>query len=140
MADFIKTLSNNDKKYNQYLQHKIKRSVSNKFLLNQLKQRNYDTNSIVEDFECFVCQKTLEKNLATLKPKTYINHYEVCDENIVLPKMMTKLENDGWVRPMNQGRCEAALIREFVEKNVPFRKAEYENELIKRYNLGHCKV
>lgn len=140
MAEFIKTLNNNDKKYNQYLQHKIKRRVSNKFLLNQLKQRDYDTNSIVEDFECFVCQKTIENNLAALKPKSDIEHYEACDENVALPKMMAKLENDGWVQPMKQGRCEAALIREFVEKNVPYRKTEYDNELVNRYNQGYCKI
>lgn len=140
MAELIKTLNNNDKKYNQYLQHKIHHNVTNKFLLNQLQQRGYDTNSIVEDFECFVCQKTIENNTAVLTPKSDSEHYEMCDENIELPKMKTRWESEGWVHAMNQGKCEASLIRQFVEKNVPFGRKEYENELANRYNQGQCKI
>lgn len=140
MADFIKSLNNNDKKYNEYLQHKLNQKVTNKFLLNELQQRAYDTNSIVEDFECFVCQKSVESDAILRRTTSTTNHYESCDENVVMPKMSKTVKKGDWVHVMKQGKCEADLIREFVVRNVSFGKTEYEHELVSRYNQGSCQV
>lgn len=130
-------LNNNDFAYNQMLDHKVKQRVDNQHLRDELNHRIYETNSIVEDFECFVCQRTLELPAAQNYRTKSGNHYENC--GLAYPKMSrTPTEHQKWQSMLYQGRCEASLIQDYVKQNEHIDRDRYNMDLIKRYDKGIC--
>lgn len=131
-------LNNNDNKYNRLLEHKIHQKVTNEVLKKELERRNYETNSIVEDFECFACQKSIETSTVSLKHR----HPDICDVDLVHPKMQNDFvaENNKWFNILKQGKCETKIIEELVTRNVPFTSDELQRELIRRFENGLCKL
>lgn len=109
-------------------------------LLKQLKQRKYETNSIVEDFECFVCQRSVD---GTATAPTIANESrkpeDMCDVEPIYPKMRTKMGiSKGNL--IKQGKCEADLLRDLILNNQPFTQKLLHDELIAKYNNGLCKI
>lgn len=140
LADHLRLLNNNDASYNKFLDHKIHQKVQNKELLQQLKQRKYETNSIVEDFECFVCQRSVDgtATAATIANERR-NPEDMCDIEPIYPKMRTKMENLK-ANLIKQGLCEADLLRDLILNNQPFTQKQLHDQLIANYNTGLCKV
>lgn len=136
LADQLRLINNNDKMYNKFLEHKIDQKIQNEELLKQLKQRKYDTNSIVEDFECLVCQRSVDGvstgDSETQKPE------DMCSDEPIYPKVQTKLVNPK-ANLIKQGKCEASLLREMILSNQPFTQKQLYAALIERYNTGVCK-
>lgn len=135
LADHIKMLNNNDEKYNRFLDHKIHKKVSNALLAEQLSQRTYDTNSIVEDFECFVCQQSVENSEGRPENK---KHEDICGTDLVYPKMSARPENISTSNILAQGKCEANLLQDKVLDNAPFNEKDFWNEIIERYENKIC--
>lgn len=139
LAEYLLMLNNNDLKYNEYLDHKIQQKVTNENLLKLLNQRNYDTNSIVEDFECFVCQQSIRA--ASEPPQKARYHQDICGDKLIYPKMRTDPNTlKGVSNRLKQGKCEAELLHEMIEYNSPFTERQYVSELVTRFDNGKCPL
>lgn len=141
MADHLKYVNNNDKDYNQYLEHKIDQKVENQVLSDELRKRIYETNSLIEDFECFVCQQTVELPPGDrFQSKILVGRpFEECGEELVYPKMSkTPALDQDWRHTLSQGKCEASIIQDYVRDNTKIDKEQYHKELINRYEKGVC--
>lgn len=139
MADHILLLNNNDVKYNRYLKHKIVGNFTNQMLLDKLKQRGYDTNSLVEDFECFVCQKSVAE--ITSSPAEPSVSADMCTETLIYPKMQAKGDKRTiWQNIFRQGKCEANLFNELVTQNQKYSKQRFQNEILRRFNDHICTL
>lgn len=139
LADHILLLNNNDEKYNRYLKHKIDGNFTNQMLQNRLKQRGYETNSLVEDFECFVCQKSVA-NLPNSPDGSRVSE-DMCTENLIYPKMRTKSEKRKiWQNIFRQGKCEANLFNELVTQNQKTTKESFQKEILRRFNDHICAL
>lgn len=130
-------MNNNDDKYNQYLDHKIHKKISNDLLIAQLNQRNYDTNSIVEDFECFACQQTVEPTQRTTKS---YRHEDICGVDLKYPKMSTSAKEITDSNVLKQGKCEADLLRELILANSSFTQKDFWDEIRKRFDNEICQL
>lgn len=138
----MRLLNNNDVLYNKSLEHKIQQKVKNDELLKHLKQRKYETNSIVEDFECFVCQRSVdgETTMAAMTVDAEARKSEdMCGIEPIFPKMSTKIEHSK-ASLLKQGQCEADLLRDMILTNQPFTLKQMQDELIAKYNTGACKL
>ncbi|CAG9786014.1 unnamed protein product [Diatraea saccharalis] len=64
MSKHIKKLLNNDNLYDEYLEHKIKKVITNQRLVEEIQARPYQGDGIqsVEKFECFICEKLHNKS------------------------------------------------------------------------------
>lgn len=134
-------LNNNDKVYNQLLDHKLNQKVENQVLRDELKHRIYERNSLIEDFECFVCQNTLElaEGQSFKSKNNGRSHFENCGEQLLYPKMsQTPVMDQVWRNTLDQGKCEASIIQDYVRVNTEINKENYYKELISRYEKGIC--
>lgn len=142
LADHILLLNNNDAKYNRYLKHKIVGNFTNQMLQDKLKQRGYETNSLVEDFECFVCQKSVGEttNLSRSPDEPSVSE-DMCTENLIYPKMQAKSDKRKiWQNIFRQGKCEANLFNELVTQNQKYSKQRFQNEILRRFNDHICTL
>lgn len=133
-------LNNNDNQYNRLLKHKINQTTTNDKLQKELQRRGYETNSIVEDFECFICQKSIGKTSAEelKKPKQL---HDTCTENLIYPRMRTMGKNrNTWQSIFRQGKCESSLFSELIHRNENFTKDSFQKELIRRFNEHLCEL
>ncbi|XP_026752744.2 alpha-(1,3)-fucosyltransferase 10 [Galleria mellonella] len=64
MSEYLQLLLKNDKLYEEYLEHKIKGTITNKRLHKELRARPYQNDALktAETLECLVCKKLHEKN------------------------------------------------------------------------------
>lgn len=134
-------LNNNDKAYNALLSHKINETITNEILRDELNHRNYETNSIIEDFECFACQKALElsdtDNEVTQSKNVVEHHYENCA--LTYPQMSRRpATSTEWESMLEQGKCEASLLKDYVYSNTPITWERHHADLIKRFESGQC--
>lgn len=134
LAEFLLNLNENDNEYSTYLRHKSsdKFPVTNELLLNDLSTRRYRTESLIPDFECFVCSNSFPKKIA--------KGYE-CGEELIFPQMEEKLVTGlDWQASVKQGKCEAETLEYFLSKNVPYSEKEFTNALLRRYDRGLCEM
>ena len=139
LADRIMFLNANDREYVKHLRHKTGQKIENQGLIDALQHRSYETNSIVEDFECFVCQRSVEGGLPK-EPVARNGQYDGCNEHLVIPRMLKSHESADWSQVIRQGKCEAALLREFVDRNQTFNQKDYQSALIQKYEQGACEI
>ncbi|KAJ6644655.1 Alpha-(1,3)-fucosyltransferase 10 [Pseudolycoriella hygida] len=133
LAEFLLDLNEDENEYNTYLRHKNvdEDPVTNKMLLNALATRGYRTESLLQDFECFVCAHSLRKTLR--------KGYE-CEEKLVFPPTEDKrITEMGWQLYVQQGKCEAETLAFFLNENRPFSERDFNKALLKRYELGLCE-
>lgn len=133
-------LNNNDAKYNRLLAHKIHQNVTNKVLRQQLEHRGYETNSIVEDFECFVCQRSIKMlNKPNAEDTTQKQISDTCGDHLLYPKMAMEPQNQSsWQSIFHQGKCEALTLNELLQQNKPFNKSQFQELLISKYKTHLC--
>ncbi|XP_065351355.1 alpha-(1,3)-fucosyltransferase 10 [Cloeon dipterum] len=124
LAEFILMLDSDEERYNQFLEHKRQspERFSSELLLHMLAERkwsvgeklwnNFETKSLVEVFECYVCQRVHE-NLKEGESVVKLNHYECPPPVSALTK--TTLNNSFWFEQWHQGQFEAQLVKELVE-------------------------
>lgn len=141
LAKHIMLLNNNDNKYNRLLDHKINQNVSNEHLRKEIRQRNYETNSIIEDFECFVCQRTIELlNHTHNANDNSKNVKNTCTDDLLYPKMRShdSKNRKAWQNIFLQGKCEANLLNEFVLRNRKFSKEQFRTKLLSQFENRIC--
>lgn len=95
MSEYIKKLLQDDRLYEEHLEHKTKRIISNKKLVNEATSRPYQFfhELIGINFECFVCRKMYENRV---KPGVNImtkSHYP-CPKPISALTFKVEPEND----------------------------------------------
>lgn len=140
LADHILLLNNNDELYNHMLNHKIHQNVSNTFLKSQLEERKYEMNSIVEDFECFVCQYSVDEiqGKTTNRAKQAEN---MCPNQLVYPKMRAHGEKQRfWQNFLQQGKCEANALNEFLKRNETFTRQMFNQKILDKFHKQECKL
>lgn len=141
LAEHILLLNNNDELYNRMLEHKIQQNVSNAFLKDMLQQRKYEINSIVEDFECFVCQQSVDDMESNAKSNRSKQAQNMCPDQLVYPKMRSHSnKRDDWQAIWNQGRCEADVLNELLRRNEKFTQREFDQNLLDKINNRVCEL
>lgn len=102
VANYINLLNNNDRLYNEYLDHKLKGEVGNKRLLDHFRTGYYNTNEYFEDtieaFECFVCDNSFRNNIVET------NVY-----NCSVPS-----EDNNWHYHWKIGKCQARVLHDLI--------------------------
>lgn len=121
--------------------HKIHQNVSNTFLKSQLEERKYEMNSIVEDFECFVCQHSVDE----MQGKTAHRAKQaenMCADQLVYPKMRSRHgdKQHAWQNFMQQGKCEANVLNEFLKRNETFTRQMFNQKILDKFNNKECKL
>lgn len=112
-------------------------------LQNELKHRGYETNSLIEDFECFVCQKSVGETtkVSNSPDEPTVALGNMCTENLIYPKMRTKGEKRKiWQNLFRQGKCEANLFNELVTQNRKITRKSFQNEILMRFNNHICTL
>lgn len=120
-------------------------NITNTVLVEELMIRNYEEDSIISDFECFMCQKIQQQANSISANKL---HYD-CANSAVYPKMLDELQPTAginsipkymsdWQYNILQGKCEADLFNEFVTRNRTFTESEFNSKLLTRYDKGIC--
>lgn len=71
LSDHINDLLANDALYEEYLEHKTKGIISNKYLIEATKARPYQTSlsNVMDEFSCFLCNKLHESKIRPLSPR-----------------------------------------------------------------------
>lgn len=133
-------LNNNDEKYNRLLEHKIHQNVTNEGLRKEIQHRGYETNSIVDDFECFVCQLSIEMTTTTNEEETKQRiDQDMCGDHLTYPKMHSMPKNHkNWQGSVRQGKCEATILNDLMQKNQPFTKKQFQDILFSKYEQNLC--
>lgn len=141
LADHILLLNNNDELYNRMLNHKIHQNVSNTFLKSQLEERKYEMNSIVEDFECFVCQHSVDEMQGKIANAAKKAAENMCSEQLLYPKMRANSKKQRfWQNFVQQGKCEANVLNEFVKRNETFTRQMFNQKILDKFNKQECKL
>lgn len=65
LSEHLKKLSEDDKVYEEYLEHKIHGTIFNKKLINYMHKRPYQTDfsEVIKEFECFICKKLHDRRM-----------------------------------------------------------------------------
>ncbi|XP_059474507.1 alpha-(1,3)-fucosyltransferase 10 [Neocloeon triangulifer] len=134
LAKFIAMLDSDEEKYMGYLEHKKRgiEEIENKNLVRVMKERtwsvgnrlfnNFDAKTLVEEFECFVCQK-LHQNLEVDWHVVNVKHCE-CPPP-VSPLEKREMNESFWYDQWHQGKFEAQLLRELVESGERLSQEEF---------------
>lgn len=141
-------LNEDDTEYITYLDHKLKpndenASISNYQLLKAINERQFNTNSIVDQFQCYCCTRPMH---STPRAANHL-HYN-CAKSPIFPKMdefaaattRTPSNFHLWKHRLIQAKCDVDLINWFVTRNQSFSTEEYNTELLARYDSGLCQI
>lgn len=140
LAKFLHRLNNNNAEYNSYLDHKLKSSVSNSLLANTLHQRDWgiedfdENGNYFENFGCFICEKIHSKEVSIASS----DHYS-CPMPI---SILSKAPNTSnfWLDSWFYGKCEAQVIRHFVDSRVAsFSEQDFRDAMRELVLSGNCQ-
>ncbi|XP_068631632.1 alpha-(1,3)-fucosyltransferase 10 [Battus philenor] len=111
MSKHISYLLNDDNLYETYLEHKIKGLITNEELLNEIKKRPYqlDTLKTAEKFECFVCKKLHENRNGILVANVVNKKHYNCPKPISALGLKVNPSNS-WAHSYETAKNRAALI------------------------------
>lgn len=101
LAKYLHSLNDDDKLYNEYLQHKLSENedekITNKLLINTMSKHK----TTVSDFECFVCNVV---NTKETPKKSSINLYDC-------PKPTDQFNVDNtWKQHWDMGKCQNKVL------------------------------
>lgn len=117
LAVHLKKLLEDDNLYEKYLQHKLKGTVTNERLVNELKLRPWsaDPLQIVNKLECLVCENVYE-NLKGHKKihKVSKDHYN-CPKPVSASTLQVNPDNS-WVFSWQSARIKAEELRKKINK------------------------
>lgn len=141
MAEYLLYLENHDEEYNSYLGHKLRSSVTNKRLIQEIEERNYDAKdrfgkSFINQFECFLCEKPHNQVQNEISIAT-TQHYD-CEMPVSILSRRPNATNE-WVDMYFYGRCEAHVVRKFIDSGVAnYTIEEYNNAVIELVKRNKC--
>ncbi|KAH8377914.1 hypothetical protein KR093_007845 [Drosophila rubida] len=147
LAAFLQQLGENGTEYFSYLEHKVKRrkTIDNQRLLTQLLTRGYSMkleqehheHSLFQRFECFICRQV---HAAIKSRHADKRHYDCPLPPVHAPLAHATEPQYGadWRSMMNVGRCQAQLLDEFWQANVPYTQKEFERRLSAMVASNKC--
>jgi hypothetical protein len=133
LAQYLHDHNSNATKYRSFLKHKLgedNEKITNRRLINALNIRewgidnDFEKGNFIEHFECFVCKQEHSKLNGERTKISDISkaHYD-CPIP-VSPLTGTENEENWWVGQWHMGKCEAKLLRHYIEIG----KTEYNYE------------
>lgn len=143
LADYLKEVNRDPKKYEEFLQHKIgptEKRITNKKLKEAMEQRvwgidgDFEKINMIDAFECFIC-KNMDKEPPL--PPVDIHHY-YCPRPV---SPLTKQENRSnfWLEQWYSGRCEAEILRNYIDNDVTdFTRDEFDDKMDKMFFDKTC--
>lgn len=80
LSEHIDRLLANDDLYEEYLEHKTKGVITNKYLIEQANARPYQTNllHVMDEFACFLCKKLHESKIRPLQHRVINGSHFSC--------------------------------------------------------------
>lgn len=104
VANYVRSLNENDTLYNEYMEHKLTGKITNLNLLNYFKTGHYGTNTnhdnTVEAFECYVCDNHTKRKLI--------------DKNIY--NCLEPEVNNSWYYHWKMGKCQAKILNRLINQ------------------------
>lgn len=141
LATFLLDINQNQKKYESYLLHKLDKKIGNDRLLSAMANRewgidnDFEKGNMVNHFECFVCTKIHEETITPSIADT--SHYD-CPVP-VSPLTQQVNRSNWWVDVWHSGKCEAKIIKNYMDNNIPaISKEEFKKELRAYLTNGVC--
>ncbi|XP_014273113.1 alpha-(1,3)-fucosyltransferase 10 [Halyomorpha halys] len=135
LADYLHFISSQREAYNKYLKHKIEQIIENELLIKQFHNYGYsDVNSIVNEFECMVCKKSASKKTGFVTKE----HYN-CPRPVSALSRKFNISN-WWHTDYDRNKCEAAIVRNYIDNSLPINSRELENLVLKYLNEKMCDV
>lgn len=139
LAALLHYLDKNDTAYNEYLQFKEPGGITNKYLVNKMKSRDWDRKgkggksfySFFSGFECFICEKIHEIEKARRKGETFSKVATLDHYGCPAPKMF---DNMGRYSVMDkrfsyywyEGKYKAKAFRYFYDNHLNFTYSSIE--------------
>lgn len=140
LAKFIEQVSVNQTLYNEYLSHKFNdkfSSLTNERLLSlyEKKPNGLDFLASLNEFECFICTSINDEN----KHRKYIMTKKQmnCSQPVSALTQKVNLKNkwhDWWAT----GKCEAKLLKYYVNNNLRINETVFSAETSKMYLNNKC--
>ncbi|XP_069697948.1 alpha-(1,3)-fucosyltransferase 10 isoform X2 [Periplaneta americana] len=124
LAEYLQTLNSNISKYNSFLKHKLGSSnerITNRRLIDAFEKRkwgidnDFEKGNFIEHFECFVCEQEHKKLSGE---RTQIGGISTEHYNCPVPVSPLTNEKDKenwWVDQWYTGKCEAKILRKYIE-------------------------
>ncbi|XP_049884227.1 alpha-(1,3)-fucosyltransferase B-like [Pectinophora gossypiella] len=102
LSQHLHYLLNNDTAYEEYLEHKIHKRVTNQKLINELTARPHevDLSGVVEELECLVCSK-LHRNMSNVNMVTK-KHYDCPIPTSALTLSVNP--KNGWIKRLTEDK------------------------------------
>lgn len=122
LGNFITKVNEDDILYNQFLEHKILKNLTNRNLENYL----LDDHPFPA-FECFVCEKVYQKEFRLIEQNIY---------DCPLPKKFTI--GNTWIQHWKIGECQAKSLANLLSIGKPFSAEEYDKSWIELLQMGRC--
>ncbi|XP_034940993.1 alpha-(1,3)-fucosyltransferase 10 isoform X2 [Chelonus insularis] len=137
LADYIKQLLHDDRKYELYLRHKLSENgITNEHLLENLRSRPQYLFSIFEyyvrRFECVICQKIHKNSVQTMTRKQY---------NCSKPKSIfnnKEKKESSWTLMWELEACTAKLLNYWLSHNKTFNSNQFNKEKLQMYENKKC--
>jgi len=152
LAEYLRHLNHNDEVFEESLEHKLKAQVGNQYLIGVMKSRLWNAGNpederenFVEAFECFLCQKVHQKQLANLHeystgpPLSVDSSHFSCDRPI---NPVSKRENpdNWWLQHWHQTGIEAETIHQLILRNQNYSVEEFHNSVISNFQVNDHQV
>ncbi|CAG2059436.1 unnamed protein product [Timema podura] len=143
LAHFLKELNNDTPRYESYLGHKLNSEtlkITNKKLLSALSSRskeNIDWGVNVEQFECYICHRVHIR----MKGDTELTVLNESHYSCPAPSSHDKDSKMGdlWSQMWKVGRCEARVVRNFINQNkTAYTSQEFTEALKTLLKGGDC--
>ncbi|PSN48437.1 Alpha-(1,3)-fucosyltransferase 10 [Blattella germanica] len=148
LADFLHVLNKDNNLYKSFLQHKLARSddkITNTQLLYALQSRkwgidnDFEKGNFIEHFECFICEHEHKKIISKTS-----NIMSVSKDHYNCPVPLSSLSKkkdtkNWWVDQWYMGRCEARVLKKFIELGkTDYTYDEFYEELKNMFSSKEC--
>nr|CAD7197304.1 unnamed protein product [Timema douglasi] len=143
LAHFLKELNNDTVRYESYLGHKLDSvtlKITNKKLLSALSshsKENIDWGVNVEQFECYICQRAHIKMKGDTELSVLNESHYLCPPPSLHYRDLKM--GDFWSQMWKVGRCEARVVRNFINQNkTAYTSQEFTDALKNLLKGGDC--
>lgn len=140
LAQYLKSLNEDDTAYEEYLSHKLNHLVNNQFLINAIETRSWDDDgeNFVEAFECFLCQEVHKKMQLELEeystlPSLPIDSSHFNCSPLINPVSRRQNIENWWVQHWRQAQIEADTINQLCVRNQNYSTEEFHDSVFNNF-------
>lgn len=141
LAEYLHQLNSNNDEYNEFLSHKHESAVSNRLLIQTMKEREWavdpesEKDNFIDAFACHVCEKAHTSS----GPSVATEKHYLCPMPL---SILSKAPNTSnfWLDSWFYGRCKAKVTRSFVDSRTEhFTQEDYDKVLRDLIVKGKCQ-